>query len=57
MAMANHRGRRSEFSVQRRFVKHLVSGSSRVDRVRSEKICMLDGAMVSEALKKKSSVM
>ncbi len=39
--------------MQRRFVKQLVSGSSRIDRVRSEKICMLDGAAVSEALKQR----
>lgn len=39
--------------MQRRFVKQIVSATSRVDRVRSEKICMLDGAAVSEALKKR----
>lgn len=50
---SSHRGRRSEFNRQRRFVKQVVSESSRIDRVRSEKICMLDGVEVSEALKKR----
>lgn len=51
--MTQHRGRRSEFNRQRRFVKQLVVETSRHDRVRAEKVCMLNNGQISDALSKR----
>jgi hypothetical protein len=51
--MAQHRGRRSEFNEQRRFAKTHIANSSRQDRIRAERICMMDKKEISEALKKR----
>lgn len=51
--MGQHRGRRSEFNEQRRFAKRIVVNTARHDRVRAEKVCMLDRAGVLDALRKR----
>lgn len=51
--MAQHRGRRSEFNEQRRFVKRIIVNTARHDRVQAEQICMLERAEVLDALKQK----
>ena len=48
--MAQHRGKRSEYSQQRRFVKQLVVETARHDDVRAEKVCMLNNEQVADAL-------
>jgi hypothetical protein len=49
--MTQHRGKRSEFSEQRRFVKELVVSTARHDRIRAEKVCLLNNDQISDALK------
>jgi hypothetical protein len=51
--MTQHRGRRSEFKEQRRFVKRLVVETSRHDRIRAEKVCLLDNRQIGDALNKR----
>lgn len=48
-----HRGRRSEFNEQRRFVKQLVVSTARHDHIRAEKVCMLDNTQISDVLSKR----
>lgn len=51
--MTQHRGRRSEFNEQRRFVKQLVVSTARHDHIRAEKVCLLDNGQISDALGKR----
>jgi hypothetical protein len=51
--MTQHRGRRSEFNEQLRFVKQLVVTTARHDHIRAEKVCMLDNEQISDALGKR----
>lgn len=50
-----HRGRRSAFNEQRRFVKRLVANTARNDRVRGEAVCILDKGQIVDALKQSFS--
>ena len=49
--MTQHRGKRSEFNKQRRFVKQLVVNTARHDKIRAEKICMLNNEQIADSLK------
>lgn len=51
--MTQHRGRHSESNRQRRFVKQLVVETARHDRVRAEKMCMLNDDQTTDALKER----
>lgn len=49
--MVQHRGRRSEFNQQRRFVNHIVANTARHDKIGAEHICMLTKAEALDAVK------
>lgn len=51
--MGQHRGRRSEFNEQRRFAKAVVANTCRHDRIRAERVCMLDKTQVFDALSRR----
>jgi hypothetical protein len=44
--MAQHRGQRSELGRQRRYAKHVIAETSRLDRRKGEQICMLTGPQI-----------
>ena len=48
-----HRGQRSTPGQQRRYAKHLVVETCRLDRRRSEQVCMLTGSQILDAVQEK----
>lgn len=48
-----HRGQRSTLGQQRRYAKHVVAETCRLDRRRGEQVCMLTGSQVLDAVQEK----
>lgn len=50
-----HRGERSAAGRQRRYAKHLIAQTCRMDRRKGEQICMLTGPQVLDAVQQRFS--